>query len=467
MERYQDDIARIKEELSEHPKGMSITDIAEKVNVHRNSVAKYMDILHIQGAVDEYKVGTSKLYFLTSRLPAQAVRKVCTRPFLLLDKDAIIIESNNAFTDLTGISRDRIHGIAFDSVPAKIIETENKMRIIRDALRGTEQRIIGKVTHISGRQYAATIHLEPVVFENGKPGAALIIEEHEFHAPAAETTAAFSDILNLLDDEMEYVLRYNPDGIIHFVNETYSKAAGKTKEELMKQPFKPLVSAEDAARIQNLRSSLTPENPVGTIEFRAIMADGEIRWQRWQDRAIFNEKGVLSGYQSCGLDITELMSLKHDLLKSKELLDEAIQKRTVELRQINRQLYAEISDSDKTAQHYLLMQFIMDNAFDMVFLLNKNGRIQYSSKRAAEVLKYPEEEIRNLPFSTILPIYGSDLWNEQVIQVKTGGSIRSINTALITKTQEKIPVDIIVRHLSYHGDEIICCFSGIVRDLMR
>ncbi|OPY35908.1 MAG: PAS fold protein [Methanoregula sp. PtaU1.Bin051] len=461
MERYQDDIARIKVALADHPKGMSITDIAKKVGIHRNSVAKYMDILHIQGAVDEYKVGTSKLYFLTSRLPARAVQKVCTRPLLIIDKNAVITDTNKSFTDLVGIPRDRILGLAFDSVPVKIIEAGNGIQVIRAALRGTEQHVVGRVTHSAGHQHAATLLLEPVVFENGKPGAALIIEEHEFHVPGTETATAFSDILNLLDEEMEYVIRHTPDGIIRFVNGTYCRAAGKTKEELMNQPFKPLVSAEDANRIQKFRVSLTPENPVGTIEFRAVMADGEIRWQRWTDRALFDEKGVLIGYQSCGMDITELMILKHDLLKSQELLDDAIQKRTVELREINRQLYAEISDRDKTAQHYLLMQFIMENAFDMVFWVNKNGRVQYANKRACELLKYPMHELQNIPFSAILPNYGSDLWKEQLNRTKNNQSIRGSNVVMISKTREEIPVDIVVRQLIYHGDEIVCCFTGL------
>ncbi len=467
MERYQDDIARIKVALADHPKGMSITDIAEKVGVHRNSVAKYMDILHIQGAVDEYKVGTSKLYFLTSRLPARAVQKVCPRPLLLLDRNGIITDANKAFADLVGISRDRILGLSLDSVPVKIIGTGNGVQVIKAALRGNEQHAVGRVTHSTGRQHAVTLLMEPVVFENGKPGAALIIEEHEFHAPGAETAAAFSDILTLLDNEMEYVIRHTADGTIRFVNETYCRAAGKAKEELMNRPFKPLVSAQDAGRIELLRASLNAENPVGIVEFRAVMADGEIRWQRWQDRALFDERGVLCGYQSCGMDITELMSMKHDLLKSRELLDEAIQKRTTELREINRQLYAEISDRDKTAQHNLLMQFIMDNAFDMVFWVNKNGHIQYANKQAAEILKYPLQELQNIPFSTILPHYGSDLWKEQLSPVKADGSIRSSNAVLITKTQGKIPVDIVVRHLRYHGDEIVCCFTGILSDQVR
>ena len=52
--------------------------------------------------------------------------------------------------------------------------------------------------------------------------------------------------------------------------------------------------------------SLTPENPVDTIEHRIIMYDGSIRWQRWSDRAIFSENGTIIEYQSVGRDVTEI-----------------------------------------------------------------------------------------------------------------------------------------------------------------
>ena len=58
MEEYQTEISRIKDLLACHTEGMSITDIAGMLQVNRNTVSKYMDILQIQGAVDGRKIGT-------------------------------------------------------------------------------------------------------------------------------------------------------------------------------------------------------------------------------------------------------------------------------------------------------------------------------------------------------------------------------------------------------------------------
>ncbi len=93
MEEYQSEILRIKELLGEHPEGMSITAISGELGINRNSIAKYMDILQIQGSVDGRKVGTSKIYYLSERLPAASIMRFCTRPLFVINQDFVIIKS--------------------------------------------------------------------------------------------------------------------------------------------------------------------------------------------------------------------------------------------------------------------------------------------------------------------------------------------------------------------------------------
>jgi PAS domain-containing protein len=45
---------------------------------------------------------------------------------------------------------------------------------------------------------------------------------------------------------------------------------------------------------------------------------GDVRWQRWTNRALFNAQGDVVGYQSIGEDITEYKRAGEDLLESEE-----------------------------------------------------------------------------------------------------------------------------------------------------
>jgi PAS domain S-box-containing protein len=324
----------------------------------------------------------------------------------------------------------------------------------------------GKISHATGKVHSATLLLEPIVFESGKPGIALIVDDQGVRTPIGNADTAFADILSMLDDEMEYLIRYSPDGIIRFVNETYCRAAGKSKEDLMGRPFKPLVSSEDSERIRTHLSRLTGQFPVGTIEYRAVMANGEVRYQRWKDRALFGNRGELTGYQSCGIDITDQMLTQQKLQKTQESLNETIGSQTEELREINRQLYTEIAAREKIEQQLLLTQFAMDNAADMVFWVNHNARVQYANKRASEVLGYTIEELNDIPFADIFPLYTIAHWDSIWEQLKKEGAITS-RTIQLRKENGEIPVEIAIRYLQYHGNEFACCFSRDISENAR
>ena len=69
MDYYQQEISLIKKVLKENPKGMTVSDIARKINVNRNSVAKYLDIMRISGHVELITFGPAKVFFPARRIP--------------------------------------------------------------------------------------------------------------------------------------------------------------------------------------------------------------------------------------------------------------------------------------------------------------------------------------------------------------------------------------------------------------
>ena len=111
---------------------------------------------------------------------------------------------------------------------------------------------------------------------------------------------------NVVEDQTEFISRFLPDGTHVFVNEAYCRYFGMERGEILGHRFRPEIPPEDRERMNRFFASLTPENPVGTIEHRIVMPGGEVRWQQWSDRAVFDGAGRLIEYQSVGRDITEL-----------------------------------------------------------------------------------------------------------------------------------------------------------------
>ncbi len=66
-------ISRIKTLLKNHPKGMTISDIATGLKMNRNSLAKYLEILLISGHVESRTYGTARVFSLSHRVPISAI----------------------------------------------------------------------------------------------------------------------------------------------------------------------------------------------------------------------------------------------------------------------------------------------------------------------------------------------------------------------------------------------------------
>jgi PAS domain S-box-containing protein len=110
---------------------------------------------------------------------------------------------------------------------------------------------------------------------------------------------------NVVEDQTEFVCRFRPDGTHVFVNDAYCRYFSVERDEILGHRFRPKVPAGDRERLDRFFASLTPDRPVDTIEHRIVMSDGDVCWQRWSDRAIFDSSGTIAEYQSVGRDITE------------------------------------------------------------------------------------------------------------------------------------------------------------------
>lgn len=122
----------------------------------------------------------------------------------------------------------------------------------------------------------------------------------------------------------EYGVKVNsPDGIITFVNEAHCRYFGRPREELLGHHFMPLIPDEEHERLNQYLASLNRETSVASIEHRVIRPDGEIRWQQWTDRAIYDRQGQLCEFAGVGRDITDRKWAEEALQQAKETAEAA------------------------------------------------------------------------------------------------------------------------------------------------
>lgn len=126
---------------------------------------------------------------------------------------------------------------------------------------------------------------------------------------------------NIVEDQSEFICRFTPEGNLTFVNGAYCRYFGLDRTVCIGQKHTVVIPKEDMRMVRDHLLALTPENPVGIIEHRIVMPSGEMRWQRWSDRAIFDDYGRIVEYQSVGRDTTESKLTEHALYEANKKLN--------------------------------------------------------------------------------------------------------------------------------------------------
>ena len=123
---------------------------------------------------------------------------------------------------------------------------------------------------------------------------------------------------SLVEDLPDLVCRFKPDGTLTYANRTYADYFAKTVEELQGFNFFQLIPESDRTAAQRHLQSLNTRNPTATMEHQVVLSDGEIRWQRWTDRILFDSAGNVLEYQSVGHDITDRKLMEQALMESEK-----------------------------------------------------------------------------------------------------------------------------------------------------
>jgi PAS domain S-box-containing protein len=110
---------------------------------------------------------------------------------------------------------------------------------------------------------------------------------------------------NVVEDQLEYIVRWRGEGVRTFVNGAYCRARGASPEELIGKSFMPAIVVQDLEALKRKLAAVSIDNPLVVCEQRVVKPDGAIAWERWSNRALFDEQGNLVEFQSVGNDVTE------------------------------------------------------------------------------------------------------------------------------------------------------------------
>ena len=230
-------------------------------------------------------------------------------------EDLVLIDYNNAAEDIT-------HGKIGDFLGIRAREFyKDTPEILEELLRCFNKKTpIQREMLYRYQSTGESKHLA-VKYAFTPPNLVLVHTEDITKRVQAEEARRESEeqYRSVVEDSPGMIDRFTPDGTIIFVNQEYCRFFGKKRDDLIGQNIQSTIPDEDRKIVMSRIASLTKESPIQTSENKVIRHDGEIRWSRWTDRALFNDKGQVKSYQSFGEDITKRVQAEEALLESEEL----------------------------------------------------------------------------------------------------------------------------------------------------
>jgi len=162
----------------------------------------------------------------------------------------------------------------------------------------------------------------------------------------------------VVEDQTDLICRFQPDGLLTFVNETFCRFHGKRSAELLGTNFFQTLSEEDAAVPLSYINSLPADEPVVSFDHRLHSPDDRVVWHQYRVRRLFQKKGDTREFQAVIQDITQRKQSEHALRASEEKY-----------------------------------RSLIDHIPDVVWTADSNGDLIYISGNAAKVLGYDPEEL--------------------------------------------------------------------------
>ncbi|MFZ1731488.1 MAG: PAS domain S-box protein [Bacteroidota bacterium] len=337
-----EDVSRLQEMMNAHLEGRSPFYQAETWIICRSGEWKW--VLE-RGKVVEYDTAGAPLRVagtyldLTVRKYAEIALEDSEKKFrLLAENSSDIIWTVNADFELTFVSPSIEFVLGF--TPEEMMDTDFFDAIDEDFLRDKKEQFITALRNSAARPpHDRTLRIEaPFVKKDGSilwvEVVATPILDHggnlvSVHGNSRDIHYRRIAQQGLADSEGKYrllvqnqtdlVIKMDLDGKFLFVSPSYCRMFGKTENELLLQPFFPMVHEDDRAAALDAMKKLFEAPFTSYVEQRALTQDGW-RWLGWQDTAVLNDNDEVVAIIGVGRDVTERRMAERALIDSEKRL---------------------------------------------------------------------------------------------------------------------------------------------------
>lgn len=332
---------RMKKELDYHLLSLTLSRrVEEETRELRESLEQFRR--RVEDLRDEY------LFYATD--PKGTVTYISPSVYTILGRtpDQVLghnwrefVDQNDAtFAKLEEFERLQFAGISIPSFVVSVPHVNGEVRIFefRDTLVRDEN---GRVIFTEG--------IGKNITERHRAEEALRQAHEELEQRVQERTVALTAAnaqlreserryRSVIEDHLDFIIRWQGEGIRTFVNEPYCRLLGASPAEIVGTSFMDEIIEEDRERLKEKLAQVTVADPVVVFEHRTVLSNGRTVWLHWSHRALFDEQANLLEFQSVGCDVTD-----------QRKRDELMQDRAAAMIQL-----ASLSDRERDVMHLVM-----------------------------------------------------------------------------------------------------------------
>lgn len=314
---------RIRSLLKIYPRGLTISEISQRLKFNRNSVAKYLEILQISGIVEMQQMGAAKVFFLSHRVPLSNLLGFTKEGIIVISVDGRVVQINERFCRMFEFDPGSVTGMPVEMLPDDIIRAFSFDQYLKPDFESEHTTVITFIKY-DWRRYFKVKYLK-TVFDDGKSGLTVIVEDITLETEMEErlrlNEARFRGIV---EDQTELICRYKRDGQISFANGAFCRHLNMSPADATRHSLFDFLSEPVIEQIRSGMSSCSASNPVFEVEFELKSPGGRFRWYHWVTRALTDDDGGIIEYQGVGRDITDRKYTERELRIKSHAMDSSI-----------------------------------------------------------------------------------------------------------------------------------------------
>lgn len=225
-----------------------------------------------------------------------------SRESMFIHDSHSLLDWNDRLARLTGYSeKDLRHINPLDFVhPLEREEIRN--RLVTSDPDSYETLFVTK----NGEVREIAINSRPIEWENAEAQIVVARDVTEFKDIETQLRSSRERYRTVIDNTIDLIVCFNSDFEITFSNQTFRDYFDIEIEDTVGFKLLSVIPSSDHIRFKDYMLSIRPDTEIRRGIHR-VERNGEIRWQDWIDRGIFDPNGKLIEIQSVARDITHLM----------------------------------------------------------------------------------------------------------------------------------------------------------------